>query len=328
MIANTTKRQLTTPLLQQIISELQFSGPDHFSLTCYVSILETLIRYSIQPSQKVFNHIKQTLDSLQQHPDIYAYNEKYQQGVMKFISIASQLSNNQQTIIQRFQSLHVYANHGCGLDKGMKWLIAMLFNKDSDTVNKILIESDEKRIGQILIGLSGYFKVKFIVLEGKEKKEYLSIEGEAPVLYLRYEIKQSSVLYTREMMEMESSNCFDPMRLEELPFMSRSTQNFMPNFSQGPFSGPSNKKCPNEINSGPCLNKDLIKSDPNIKLEKISKKCLNQVSIEKAENIELKLCYIPNCPNSPMYTCTCSKTQIGVCQFHLMSHLEIRKTIK
>lgn len=33
MIANTTKRQFTTPLLQQIISELQFSGPDHFSLT-------------------------------------------------------------------------------------------------------------------------------------------------------------------------------------------------------------------------------------------------------------------------------------------------------
>lgn len=89
---------------------------------------------------------------------------------MKFISIVSQLLNNQQTIIQRFQLLHVYANHGGGLDKGMKWLIAMLFNKDSDTVNKILIESDGKRIGQILIGLSGYFKGKVYCVRGERKK--------------------------------------------------------------------------------------------------------------------------------------------------------------
>lgn len=45
--------------------ETLFSGEGYFILVCCISIFKTLIRYSVQPSGKVPNHIKKNFIYLQ-----------------------------------------------------------------------------------------------------------------------------------------------------------------------------------------------------------------------------------------------------------------------
>lgn len=220
------KKPFANPSLHQIVYEISFSGPGHFSLAYCVSIIETLIRYSIQPSGKVFNNIKQAFISLQDRVTVYANHYNYQQEAEKFFAIIYQLTSNQHKITERLQWINYYANttdenHKKGLEIGMKLLTAVLLENDVETINEIFSNKETEKVGLILMKLSDYFKVKFVILERGEKKEYFLLSEDAPIIYLKYNNGESSVLYTREMVEIESSPNFDPQRLEAPPFMSR-----------------------------------------------------------------------------------------------------------
>ncbi|OMJ69268.1 hypothetical protein SteCoe_33056 [Stentor coeruleus] len=224
------KNHFYSPLIQQITSEMLFSGTGHFSITCCVSILETLIRYSMQPSLKVYNHIKQAFESYMQYIQIYANNYNNQQEINYFFDIFNQLISNERTLVDKLKLLHGYVKNPCenykrGLEKGMKFLIAGLFGNDIETINAILFNNEAQKLGQIFMKLSDYFRIKFIVLERDQIKEYMPITEDIPIVFVKYIIRESSVLYTEDMNEIENSVYFNPKKLEEFPFMDKRYSN-------------------------------------------------------------------------------------------------------
>ncbi|OMJ65569.1 hypothetical protein SteCoe_37982 [Stentor coeruleus] len=303
-------------LLPEISSETIFKGKGHFILACSVSILETLVRFSIQPSQIFFSHIKRTFESLQENVYIYANHYKYYQQTKKFFSIISELTNNKISIIEKLQSLHFYAsdddeNARQGLEKGMKMLTSVLFADDVETINAILLDNETDRIDKILTRLSGHFKVKFKVIDKGAKREFAYFEDDIPIIYLRYELGESAILYAKEMIELENLPNFRYERLEKLPFM------IGPKGSQGNFnkqefplkqSIEQNSPLPRESNYGS---------------RQIQNKSSGYSSVIPNQNLT-KICHFQECSQFPLYTCSCSGIQIGVCQEHLKSHVNLK----
>lgn len=225
-----TKARFNTPLISQVIYEESFSGPGHFSLSCCVSILETLIKFSIQRDLRVYFSIKKAFESLKQIINFYANYYQLQQEVVDFFGIIDHLSNNNIIIPQRFQALHYMAksndeNHKNALEKGMKLLTAVLFDKERDILNVIMQDNEVKVVGRIFAMLSDHFKIKFIVVERDRKNEYPSVVENFPLIFMKCDYGKSSVLYTKDMIEIENLPNFSPERLEEFPFMSKALNN-------------------------------------------------------------------------------------------------------
>lgn len=312
------KHPFKTNLFPEISNETTFKGPGNFILACSVSLLETLVRYSIQPSRKVFFHIKQAFESLQQNVYIYANHYNYYQQIGKFFSIINELTKNNTTIIEMMKSLHFYAdneNDKQGLEKGMKMLTSQLFSDNVVIINAILLNNEDDHIEKILARLSAYFKVRFKVLYKGEKKEFAYMEEGIPIIYLRCGFGESAILYAREMVEIESLPNFRYERLERMPFMQDSMASQENLNMKGPplkLFNAQNVPLVGYMQGAPVnMNQNYIKN-PGL-----------SSAIPMQNSNFIKICYFPKCSTFPLYTCSCSRIETGICPEHLMAHFNL-----
>ncbi|OMJ83085.1 hypothetical protein SteCoe_16066 [Stentor coeruleus] len=231
-----SKTLFSSPILPEITHQQVFSSPGHFNLTCFVGITQVLVRYSMQVSKKVFTQINQVFEETKEIVEFYASHYNLKDKVHIFYQIIPQLVNVQYAIGQRLGWIDYYTgmtqeNYRVALEDGMKLLISAIFQGNNDMIASIMHNDESQKIAQILTEVSKRFKVKFVALINGEKKEYLGVEEDVPIVYIRYDGKESAILYTNEMMNIGN---LDPGSLEELPFMYKRLGNATHSSGQAP----------------------------------------------------------------------------------------------
>ncbi|OMJ75073.1 hypothetical protein SteCoe_25885 [Stentor coeruleus] len=218
------KQEFKSFLLPEILYEAFIPGPGQFSFNFCFGILDLLIRYSIQPTKKIFNCIKRIFDDYKEKMNLKVISSYPKTETEFFFAILEQITDNQHLYTQRLKWLQYYIaspneNHRKGLEEGMKNIICWFFEDDLDMVNMIKSNNENQKLNQILTKISMFFQIKVVMLENNNINEY-GLEN-APIIYMKHEYGRSSVLYTKDMIEMEYSTDFDVEKLENPPFMSK-----------------------------------------------------------------------------------------------------------
>lgn len=262
-------QEFTSALIPEIQYEVTISGPGHFSYNFSFGILDLLIRYSVQPTKKIFNHIKKVFDDYRVKTNLQENYSYPQTETEFFFAIFRILTDNQYSYTDRLQWLQYYTksndeNHRKGLEEGMKKVICWFFEDDMDMVDMVKADNEYQKLDRVITELSKRFQVKIVVLENSKRIEYGSALENAPIMYMKHELGKSSVLFTKDMVEMENSKDFDVERLENHPFMSKTLAYgpFKSEIIENPAPFAKNPFPPRQITNPPTIYNEKLAQKP------------------------------------------------------------------
>ncbi|OMJ69412.1 hypothetical protein SteCoe_32881 [Stentor coeruleus] len=279
------KKSFNTPLLPGIICQETFSGPGNFSLTLNISFFQLLIRYSAQKSQKIVTHFQELFNS--KKPEVFqlAQDFKIESQISNFYQIYHQITDFKYSIPKRLKWLNTYIespkeNYAESLEKGMKLLLAVVLKEKDDMIKSIYNDTEIYILG----------------LENGKKKIYSRFVEKLPVIYLKFEDRETSLLYYKDMLEVDSIEGFDSIILEDAPFMMIIENDPPKNFSDQKVPG---KYCslPNQKQNSLKMSIKVLSDFPNASqdsIRSISQKGFNvnpnsqQIFLEGSNYLNIK----------------------------------------
>lgn len=267
------KQQLASNSLQDFVQIARFSRPkSSLYQALIIGIIELIIRFKHSP--KYLEPFNRNFRKMIKEAYKVSSSNFGLESFEKFIDFVTSADiTNDFLLLNRLTENDPIISLNC--DDVMKSLICSALIGNFYIQNSILKEEPLENIDVLLYPLVCLLKIKISLYENEQETIYVSPSpGNYPSINLLKEGDNYSLLYTKEMIEIEYEPSFDFSRVEYQPFIY---------FSQ-----------PKIVPTGQ--------------------------DYEISEEI---VCFKAECPNFPIYLCSCTGKKLGICKDHFDNHLNL-----